>query len=192
MVVLHPFHADHVLLRAWEPGDAEGLHSLLNHPALIGRRYLPHSFPDGLPLSLRQVEQVLERWSEARDGFHLPAEHLTSGQVIGYAEADWRWDPHAPQVAVVVDPYQQRKGYGSEILDLVLTYLFEQTVAHAVHAWYADWNQAAAGFLARHGFQEAGRVRRAGLRQGGYYDLVAADLLRAEWVARREEAERAA
>ena len=192
MVVPHLFHTDHVLLRAWEPGDAEGLHSLLNHPALLGRRYLPHGFPDGLPLSLPQIEAVLERWREVREGFHLAAEHLTSGQVIGYAEADWSRDPHVPEVTVAVDPYQQRKGYGSEILDLALTYLFEQTVAHAVHAWYADWNQAAARFLARHGFQEAGRMRRAGLRQGTFYDLVAADMLRPEWQAQREEVDDAA
>jgi RimJ/RimL family protein N-acetyltransferase len=69
---------------------------------------------------------------------------------------------------------------------LLLHYLFENTPAHNVSGWLADWNQAARGFAQKHGFRESGRSRREGIRQGAYYDGILVNILRPEWEAGQE------
>jgi RimJ/RimL family protein N-acetyltransferase len=101
--------------------------------------------------------------------------------LIGHASCDWDWDPLCPSVAVVIAPSDQRQGYGSETLNLMLGYLFGHTPANNANAWMADWNRDALGFAKKHGFQESGRSRREGLWEGAFYDEIVMDLLRSEW-----------
>ena len=176
-----------VRLRAFEPGDAAAIESYLNHPSLVGRRYIPWSFSDTLPLASQQVAAIVQKWGETEKGLVLAVVQQASGQVVGHAECNWEWDPHGPSVSAVIDPTQQRQGLGSEALALVLRYLFDYTPAHAVSAWLADWNEEGQRFAGRHGFHDSGRMRRVGLRQGAYFDLVVMDLLRCEWQAATRE-----
>ncbi len=74
----------------------------------------------------------------------------------------------------------------------MLRYLFDNGVAHNVACWIAEWNEPGLQFAARHGFQRNGRMRRAGVRQGRYYDVIITDVLRPEWLAREGRANHAA
>jgi ribosomal-protein-alanine N-acetyltransferase len=177
------FQNQDVLLRAFETQDVEGLLTYLNHPALAGRRYLPWGFPGELPLSRQQVEKAMEKWRGEERGAHLAITLRVSGELIGHAAMTWGWDPHCPDVALVIAPAHQRQGYGSDTLAILLRYLFENTPAHNVSSWMGDWNEAARAFAQAHSFQECGRWRRDGLRLGAYYDTVQVDLLKAEWLA---------
>lgn len=175
------FKAPDVYLRAFEPEDVPALHSYLNHPNLSGRRYIPWNLPEYFPLSLEQVQSIHEKWSEEDDGVHLAVVLGESGELIGHAEMDWDWDPHCPGVSIVIAPEHQRKGYGSQVMSLLLSYLFKNMPAHNISCWFVQWNQEARAFLKRHGFKESARMRRVGIRQGVYFDLIVADLLRPEW-----------
>jgi len=178
-----PFEGRLIRLRAFEPGDAAEVKAYLNHPALVGRRYVPWSFSDTVPLSSQQVAAIVQKWGETEKGLVLAVVQQASGQVVGHAECDWDWDPHNPSVSVVIDPAQQRQGLGSEALALLVRYLFDYTPAHTVACWIAGWNLEGQSLTRRHGFHDSGRMRRAGLRQGIYFDLVVMDLLRREWQA---------
>jgi RimJ/RimL family protein N-acetyltransferase len=180
----YPFQAEHVFLRAFEPEDVPALYAYLNHPELAGRRYISWRFPSELPLPKGKVESVLEKWQEDEKAFHLAVILRPEGELIGHASCDWGWDPHCPGVELVIDPEYQRLGYGGEVLELLLQYLFGNTAAHNVSIWIADWNQGGLAFAQRHGFREAGRMRRAGFRGGEYFDVVVMDLLRPEWEVR--------
>jgi RimJ/RimL family protein N-acetyltransferase len=177
-------------LRAFEPGDVPALHDYLNHPDLSGRRYIPWKFSDDLPLALKHAQEIYEKWSEEEEEVHLAVVLGGSGELIGHAEMDWSWDPHCPGVSLVIAPLQQRKGYGSQVLRLLLRYLFESMPAHSISCWVAEWNLEARAFLRRHGFQESARMRRAGIYQGAYFDMVVMDLLRPEWEGGRYAAGR--
>lgn len=179
------FHGPGLRLRPFEPGDVAALHAGLNHPDLAGRRYLPDEFPVETPLSLKQAEAVGEKWASAGKKQHdLVIVRNQDEVVVGYAHVNWWWDPHAPDLHLVIFPPYWRSGYGAETLDLLLGYLFGSTVAHNVSGSFANWNAEARAFAARCGFSECGGYRRAGMRQGGYYDEVVVDLLRPEWLAR--------
>jgi RimJ/RimL family protein N-acetyltransferase len=178
-----PFEGSRVALRPFGPDDVPALEAYLNHPELIGRRHIPWAFPEVAPLSRQQVEGIVEKWGGAEKGLNLAVVERESGALIGHAECDWGWDPHNPSVSVVIAPERQRQGCGAEALGLLLRYLFEYSVAHNVTCWIADWNRPARLFAASQGFREAGRMRRAGVRQGQYFDVVLMDLLRPEWAA---------
>jgi RimJ/RimL family protein N-acetyltransferase len=175
-----------IALRPFEPGEVDTLYEYLNHPELAGRRYLPGEFSDLLPLSHQQVQEIYHKWAEGKEEITLAVELRQSQQVIGHANLEVGWDPHSPNIALVIAPLHQRQGYGTATLDLLLRYLFEHTPAHVVTAWVADWNTDGRQFLQKNGFPEAGRMRRAGIWQGRYFDLVIHDQLRDEWILRAE------
>ncbi len=180
------FQTDRLILRPFDDADAVSLRACLNHPDLADRRYLARGFPENLPLSARQIRDLLETWGEAKRELYLALIQRSDQALIGYAEFDWSWDPHCPFLAIVISPPHQRHGLASEVLHLLLNYIFENTVAHNVSSWMADWNQPAREFARKHGFKESGRSRRQGLRLGAYYDSILVDILRPEWFALRE------
>jgi RimJ/RimL family protein N-acetyltransferase len=175
------FHGDAVDLRPFEPSDVPALALILNHPGLTGRRYVPWGFAELSPLSQGQVEAIIQKWAKTEKGLQLAVVLRETEELIGHVGCDWGWDPHCPDLSLVIAPAHQRRGYGSEVLRLLLSYLFGNTVAHNVSGWVADWNRAGLQFATRHGFQECGRLRRAGIQQGSYFDVVVVDLLRPEW-----------
>lgn len=175
------FCAGQISLRAFEPGDVPPLHAYLNDPALAGRRYLPDGFSDLAPLSMKQVEDVIEQWQKESESWTLAVLENASGELVGHARADWEWDPHCPSACVVIAPARQRRGIGSAALAVAVGFLFEETPAHVVSAWMSSWNEPALAFAKANGFTEAGRRPRGGLHGGTFYSEVAFDLLRAEW-----------
>jgi RimJ/RimL family protein N-acetyltransferase len=175
------FQGQLVSLRAFEPTDANPLQNMINHTELSGRRYLPDGFSEWVSLTLPQVEMVINRWNEENNCLHLAILLPETGEIVGYASCSWGWDAHCPEITVVINPLRQNQGYGSETLNLMLRYLFETTPAHNVTLWMADWNTLGRHFAAKNGFRESGCMRREGLRQGKYFDLILTDILRPEW-----------
>ncbi len=178
-----PFETDRLLLRAFEPEDLTALHAYLNYPELTGRRYLPWSFPAELPLSKAQVEKLLKRWSEGEKEFHLAITLQEDGTLIGHANCDWGWDAHCPEIDLTISPAYQFQGFGSEVLALLLAYLFGHTPAHSIGSGMASWNRDAKNFALKYGFRHSGTMRRAGFCNAEYYDWLGMDLLRPEWLA---------
>ena len=176
-----PFEGTAISLRPFEAEDVEALYALINHPDLTGRRYLHGDLPELAPLSRRQVQALYEQSASSKDELHLVVALRPDGRLIGYASLEAGWDPHDPSISLVIAPQQQCRGYGTEAAQLMLRYFFEYTPAHVVTSWVADWNTAGRQFMRKCGFQEAGRMRRAGILQGRYFDMVIHDLLRSEW-----------
>jgi RimJ/RimL family protein N-acetyltransferase len=189
-----PFQGDKVSLRPFEPDDAQALRVYLNHPELTGRRCIPWGFPELVPLSEGQVHGILDRWAGEERGTVLAVDAQVRKQswglgseasdvsvLVGHAEMNWGWDIHAPSVSVCIDPGQQRKGYGSDALRLLLRHLFGNSPAHTVGCWVPEWNEPALAFLQHHGFCVEGRMRRAGMFEGRPFDLITTGILRSEW-----------
>ena len=177
------FASERLSLRALEAEDVDALQAHLNDPALIGRRCIPWRMRDIAPLSRRQIEEIIESWAQEKKAFTLGIEMRDSGKLVGHAGCSWGWDTHCPGISVVVAAAHQRNGIGSEVLHLLLTYLFENTPAHNVNGWAASWNEAGLAFARKHGFTESGRIPRGGIRDDAYYEEVMVDILKREWMA---------
>lgn len=181
MTVVSYFEGEKVRLRAFEPDDAAALWAYLNDPALAGRRYLPDEIPGEAPLSRGQVEKVLEGWAGDERALHLAVTLREGGALIGHASAEWDWDTHCPWIDVVIAPAYRHQGCGTEVIRLLLRFLFETSPAHVVTAGYASWNDEAHALFDELGFHHSGAMRCTGFRAGHPYDWVVVDLLRAEW-----------
>lgn len=181
--MIDPFTGDLVTLRPMATDDGDDLASYLNEPEMRGLRQMEH---DPLaPLSTKALDNAVADWSDPKHGLALVVSPTGEEVIVGHIVGDWRWDAHAPFVGVSIAPRHRRRGYGSGALDLMLTLLFEQTVAHTVQAWTPSWNDAGIAFLEATGFRRAGTIRRAGRRGDLWYDEVAFDQLKREWVGRR-------
>ena len=183
---LLPFQDKELLLRPFEPEDIPNLHEYLAHPQLIGRRYIPWSFSDIVPLSKKTVEAIYTKWSEGKKSLVFAIYHKGFPDLLGHSRCDWEWDTYSPSVEVVISPPYQRKGYGTKVLNLLIDYLFKYTPAQNINCWIADWNIQGRNFAQSHGFKEVGRMRRVGIRQGEYYDFIVMDILRDEWKSSQE------
>ncbi len=181
MGLSNPFQGQRIVLRAFEPDDADAVHSLLNHPELAGRRYLPDEFPDTTPVSTGQVRALIEKSGGGGRALNLAVASEADGALLGYASLDWWWEPLAPSLHVVIDPQHWRQGYGSECAHLLIQFAFDTLPARAVAGGCASWNEPAREFARRLGFTETGAARRAGLRRGQPFDWVRFDMLRREW-----------
>jgi RimJ/RimL family protein N-acetyltransferase len=175
------FQTEQIKLRPFEPEDVPALRGYLNHPMLGGRRYLPRGFPDEVPLSTSQVEEIIKSWGEEKREAHLGVELTEKNELIGHVEFEWSWDPMAPWMSVVIARPFQRRGYGTQVTQMITSYLFENTPAYSISGWMASWNKAARSFSKKLGFKESGQPRREGFRMGAYFDGILVDLLRSEF-----------
>ena len=178
----YPFETERLVFRPFEPGDLQNFQAYLNSPELAGRRYIPWKFPTDIPMSKIQVEGVLKTWAEAENQLHLAIILREDSNLIGHVNASWGWDPHCPNLDLVISPTYQRQGYGSEVLTAMLAYFFNNTPAHNITGGMTSWNQQALDFAAKQGFTSNGRFRRAGFRDGQYMDWVGMEILRPEWI----------
>ncbi len=182
------FEGKLIRLRPFELDDSDAVFEYLNHPGLTGRRYIPWEYPNDRPLARSQIDGLVHDLMTARKESTLAVTLADSGEVVGHATMNWDWDPHCPFVAVVIAPSHQRQGCGGEAADLVLRYLFDQTVAHVAQTWVDNWNESGLALARQLGFHESGAMRRAGVHAGQFVNAIAFDLLRREWKQLQEMA----
>ena len=175
------FQTEQIKLRPFEPEDVAALKGYINHPKLGGRRYIPDGFPEEVPLSTAQVEEIIKKWGEEKREAHLGIELTDRQELIGHVEFEWYWDPMAPWLAIVIARPFQRRGYGLQVAQLIMSFLFENTPANSISGWIADWNNTGRSFAHKLGFKESGRPRREGFREGAYFDGILVDILRSEY-----------
>ncbi len=55
------------------------------------------------------MEGIFENWSDVGPdkGLRLAAVQAETGELLGHANCDWEWDPHTPDLAVVIAPALQ-------------------------------------------------------------------------------------
>lgn len=178
-----PFAGDVVTLRPIANDDRDDIAAYLNEPEMRGLRQMEQ---DPLaPLPAKALDDAVAAWSDPEEGLKLVVSPTGEDVVVGHIVAESRWDAHSPFVGISIAPRHRRRGYGSGALDLMLTLLFEQTVAHTVQAWTPSWNDGGIAFLEATGFLPAGGIRRAGRRGDRWFDELAFDQLKREWEANR-------
>lgn len=170
-----------VRLRPFEAEDAEPVVAALQHSDLAGVGLLDDDVD--LPRSRVALREAVESWAKPEQGETWVID--AGDTIVGWARAGWGWDALSPWAGVAVIPEHRRRGIGTESADILLAHLFDDTVAHTVHVWIAEWNEPGLAFAHALGFSVSGRVRRTGVRSGRYFDTVAFELLRQDWEERR-------
>ncbi len=80
------------------------------------------------------------------------------------------------------------KGYGTDAMNLILQFAFENLNLNRVSLTVFEYNERAVNSYRRVGFAEEGRLRQWMQRGGERYDLIFMGVLREEWEAARARA----
>ena len=125
-----------------------------------------------------------------------PADHLApfaieaEGQYIGHCEL-WNVGDRYGNLALTISIGARAcwgKGYGREVVRLLLGYGFHYLGARRIHLEVQAKNERALRCFRACGFVEEGRLRKEVWVEGEYTDLVRMSLLREEWAASEKEA----
>lgn len=151
-----------------------------------------------MPISPEQVKKYLETIEKEMDErsayyFHI---HTTSGRngkegpLIGFARVyriEWSHSTGMLELGIG-DPQLWGKGYGTQALDLVLTFSFRELNLYRLTAQIPEYNHRALVLFEKAGFAEEVRRRKAIQRVHRRWDVLHLGLLRDEWLARHQHA----
>jgi RimJ/RimL family protein N-acetyltransferase len=146
-----------------------------------------------MPLSVAQMkkkyEAVEKEVDESKRLFHFTIRDKEDSRLLGFARIEWiEWTHGTGNVRLAIgDPADRSKGYGSDVLQLILRYAFTELNLYRLSAIVGGDNPAALRFFGRHGFVEEVRRRKSLFRDGQAWDLVHLGMLRDEWLAKAGE-----
>ena len=141
---------------------------------------------DALP-ACPKTEAALAQWiddtNRATDTFLFAARSLDNDQLIGYVELDGILWPHRVSgISIAIGEAKQwGKGYGSEVMQLVLQFAFDELNLHRIQLTVFSYNERAIALYEKLGFQREGVHREHLQRDGKRYDMYLYGLLRSEW-----------
>jgi RimJ/RimL family protein N-acetyltransferase len=139
------------------------------------------------PLSeykVRKKTEALEKEiNESRSVYHFRIRTLASDRLVGFGElAHILWPTGSAQVRIGIGMAEdQRKGYGSEALALIIRFAFAELCLYRLNASIPEYNLAAAALFTKAGFTEEVRRRQALARDGRRWDACLYGLLSSDW-----------
>ncbi|KEO85238.1 GNAT family N-acetyltransferase [Tumebacillus flagellatus] len=146
--------------------------------------YGPVPFESLDDLTVRMEQGLFSETAEGKFRSQLVIE--ADGKLIGTVNAYWvdertKW----LEIGIVIfDSRYWSGGYGTEAFGLWMTYLFANLdiVRLGISTW--SGNERMMRLAAKWGMIEEGRIRRARIVRGDYYDSIKMGILREEWDAR--------
>lgn len=153
-----PIETDRLTLRAFTPGDAEGLVARRNHPEVARYQNWP------LPFTEAQADQIVSELVEM-DGpendewWMAIVVDRANGKTLGDLAVHLSWQGRSAEVGYTFEWEYWGHGYAIEALDALLGYLFDELgVTRAFGMLHPD-NVASAMVLERTGFLFEGHTR---------------------------------
>lgn len=133
----------------------------------------------------RSMQDAKDTWlyaAEALDDPHQPDGRLIGSTSLFQVNAKNR---SAMFGIAVADPAMRGKGYGSEMIDLMLEWGFWELNLHRIELRVMEFNEGAIALYERKGFEHDGRLRQAIWREGRYWDELVMSVLQPEWTPPR-------
>jgi RimJ/RimL family protein N-acetyltransferase len=147
------------------------------------------SILDGVarPLSVEAVRKLLEKvekqMEETKNLFHFTLRARNDNRLVGLARIFWI-DFHNGTGVLnmgIGDASDRRHGYGSDALDLLLHFAFNDLNLHRLSVWPSADNIPFIHMVEKAGFEEEARRREAVFHDGSYWDEVLLGLLSTKW-----------
>jgi RimJ/RimL family protein N-acetyltransferase len=140
------------------------------------------------PRSKASLAAWLEERHKAQDAF-LFGVRLRDGTLIGYVELDGILWAHAVGWTSIAlgDPTHWGHGFGSEAMQLLLGFAFDELNLHRVQLTVFDYNDRAIALYEKLGFRREGTFREFMRRDSARHDMYLYGLLREEWASRTQD-----
>ncbi len=133
----------------------------------------------------RSILDSKDTWLYAIDALDDP--QAPGGRLIG-STSIFRVDGKNREATfgiAIADPTMQGKGYGDEVIDLMLEWGFLELNLHRIQLTVVAFNERAIRLYERKGFKHEGARRDAIWREGRYWDEHVMSVLRPEWTPPR-------
>lgn len=160
---------DSAALARWSR-DSEYQRLLDSGPSAL---YSPESFRGFIEKEIGEKEVLLS--------IRLLAEELSIGFI---SLGGFNWQARSAWVAIGVgEPEYRGKGYGSEAMNLLSRYAFNELNLNRINLTVFEFNPRAIRAYEKCGYVREGRVREWLNRSGKRWDMIYMGLLREDWLA---------
>ncbi len=139
------------------------------------------------PLSVEAVRRLLEKvekqMEEMKNLFHFTLRLKQDNRLVGLARIFWIDFHNGTGVLTlgIGDSADRRQGYGSDALNLLLHFAFNDLNLHRLSAWPGADNLPFIHMAEKAGFVVEARRREAASHDGRYWDVIMMGLLRTQW-----------
>ena len=134
----------------------------------------------------RYLEKVEKQMEETKNLFHFTMRTRDDNRLVGLARIFWI-DFHNGTGVLnlgVGDASDRRRGFGSDALNLLLRFAFDELNLHRLSVWPSADNLPFIKMVGKAGFEEEARRREASFHDGSYWDVLHLGLLRSQWEQR--------
>lgn len=132
----------------------------------------------------KQYENLEKRIEEEKNMYYFTIRARADDRLIGKAMIERiEWSNGNSMIRFGIGSADdRRKGYGSQVMQMLLRYAFAELNMFRVSANVPEYNVAAIALLKKFGFVEEVRRRQALDRDGRRWDLLVFGLLKDEWL----------
>ncbi len=141
--------------------------------------------------STKKMTEWMEKDAEGKNMVMFMIRRVQEGDLIGFMELDGFETPHREAfVGIGIGPRELwGQGYGTEAMQMILTYAFQELNLNRVSLSVFEYNQRAVRSYEKAGFVHEGRERGRLLRDGRRWDMLYMGILREEWEANQQKRE---
>lgn len=178
------FTGNLVRLREYRKEDACLAKEFLNDPEM--KLNLSPGVP--YPFTLEDEEKWVATNSAMNDKYSFAIETKDTCEYIGGCginEVDWK--NSCVTVGIVIGNKKYLgKGYGTDAMNVLLSFIFDEMNIHKVNLNVYAFNERAIKSYIKCGFVTEGVLRQEIFKNGKYHDEIKMGLLRQEWVDHQE------
>ena len=139
---------------------------------------------DDVPASMMSASIAKEHFEENQgDGALFMVHTLDDDKVIGFIElGGFDWAARNGWVGIGIGDRDYRgKGYGTEAMQLLLKYAFDNLNLHRVNLCVFSYNERAIRSYEKSGFRYEGTQREVIFKEDQRWDIIDMGILRGEW-----------
>ena len=160
------------------------IESKWTHDSAFMRMYeINPARPMSAAIVKKQYEKLEKQVEEDKNLYHFMIRAKEDDRLIGKAVIQWvEWTNGNAWVHLGIGSADdQRKGYGSQALSMLVRFAFAELNLFRLSARVPEYNEPAIALFNKFGFVEEVRRRQALDRDGRRWDLIVFGLLNSEW-----------
>lgn len=186
-MVVQLFEGDKIRFAAFDAEKDPDIFSKWSHDPDYMRMV---EYEPARPLSPFHVKKKFEEMEKeaGKNLFHFVIHSQDDDRTIGFAQIQWiEWNHgNAHMNMGIGSPDDRHKGYGTEAMQMLLRYAFEELNLYRLTLGTFEYNTVAQAFLVKNGWTLEVRRREAIYRDGRYWDVLTYGILAEEWAAKQK------